>query len=534
MDRLDDLIRQGLLILRGMWQWRWLGLIVAWLVVAIATVMIIRMPNQYEASARIYVDTQSVLNPLMSGLAVQPNIDWQLQMLSRTLISRPNMEQLIRMADLDHTVQTREQRDALVEGLMRTLRISGTGSDNLYTLSYRATDPARAHRVVQSLTSMFVEMSLGDKRKDADAARKFIEEQIKVYEAKLDEAENRLKAFRLRNLGLQLGVGGDAFARVAEADSALGQARLALREAENSRDALKRQIDGEEPVFLGGAFSESPGMALVASNTELDQRIDGLQRALDALLLRYTDQHPDVAGTRRLIRDLEDQRRAAVAEAKAKAAAAAAARPAAAAPPNVAQNPVYQHLKLSLADAEANIASLRTRVAEYENRYNRVKSMLVMRPEIEIEYTQLNRDYHIHKENYETLVSRREQAIISSQMEASAAMADFRLVEPPRVSPEPVAPNRTRLFNLAFIGALGAGLFAALAASRVRPTFFDPRSLREATGVPVLGRVSLLPSVSMLRRERLATVAFLVGAAALVGSYGLGTMFISAYSNGLL
>src|SRR3977135_2714208 len=120
---MDLLIRQVLGILRGMWQWRWLGLLAAWVVGIVAAVVVARMPNQYEASARIYVDTQSVLKPLMSGLAVQPNVDQQIGILSRTLISRPNVEKLSRMADLDHGVQSKEEQDRLIDGLMRTLVI---------------------------------------------------------------------------------------------------------------------------------------------------------------------------------------------------------------------------------------------------------------------------------------------------------------------------------------------------------------------------------------------------------------------------
>src|SRR5688572_27248848 len=99
---MDNLVREALAILRGMWHWRWLGLAVAWVVGVVAAVVIMRMPNEYEASARIFVDTQSVLKPLMSGLAVQPNVDYQVSILSRTLINRPNVEKLARMADLDH------------------------------------------------------------------------------------------------------------------------------------------------------------------------------------------------------------------------------------------------------------------------------------------------------------------------------------------------------------------------------------------------------------------------------------------------
>ena len=71
-----------------------------------------RMPDLYEASARIYVDTQSVLKPLMQGLAVQPNVDQQVMILSRTLISRPNVEKLVRMADLDLDAKTKADQDA--------------------------------------------------------------------------------------------------------------------------------------------------------------------------------------------------------------------------------------------------------------------------------------------------------------------------------------------------------------------------------------------------------------------------------------
>jgi polysaccharide chain length determinant protein (PEP-CTERM system associated) len=158
------------------------------------------LPDRYESSARVYVDTQSILKPLMSGLAVQPNVDQQINILSRTLISRPNVEKLIRMADLDLAVKTKEEREALDRQRHQvSCRSVLPGRDNLYTLAYTDTDAERAKRVVQSMVSMFVESGLGDKRKDSDTARKFIEEQIKAYEQKLEDAENRLKEYKLRN-----------------------------------------------------------------------------------------------------------------------------------------------------------------------------------------------------------------------------------------------------------------------------------------------------------------------------------------------
>ena len=142
MDQLDELLHQLRSLLRAAWQRRWIGLAVAWAVGMIAAVVILRMPDQYEASARIFVDTDSILKPLMSGLTVQPNVEQRLVILSRTLISRPNVERLVRMADLDHTVKTPEERQQLIDTLMTTLGIAGAGGINLYTVYYRHQDPA--------------------------------------------------------------------------------------------------------------------------------------------------------------------------------------------------------------------------------------------------------------------------------------------------------------------------------------------------------------------------------------------------------
>lgn len=511
---MHELVRQGLSILRGMWQWRWIGLAVAWVVGAVAAVVIPQMPDQYEASARIWVDTDSVLKPLLSGLAVQPNVDQQVSVLSRTLISRPNMEKVSRMADLDHGVKSKEEQDSLVDSLMKTLQIKGMGRDNLYALTYRNSDRERAHRVVQSLTSIFVESSLGDKRKDADTAKQFIDNQIEIYEKKLTEAENRLKQFKLRNLNLDTSDGKDTFGRMREANAVLNEAQLALREAENSRDAFKRQIAGEDPVLIGAPDISTP---MVVSN--IDPRIEALKRNLDTLLQRFTEQHPDVATTRRLIKELEEQKRQEIAARKPpvglKSSGASTG----------ANNPVYQQLKVSLADAEANIASLQTRVAEYEVRTGRVKASMRIMPEIEAELTQLNRDYAVHKKNYDSFVARREAAAISGQMDASG-VAEFRLIDPPRVTPEPVWPNRPLLFALALVGALAAGIFASFAATQLRGSFIDARSLREAVGLPVLGTVSLALSEPRKRKQRRGLIGFIAGTAALVGSYGAGIVLL--------
>ncbi|HYE71477.1 MAG TPA: XrtA system polysaccharide chain length determinant [Aquabacterium sp.] len=513
---MEDLINQLLTIVRRMWKYRWPGLIAAWLVGIVGAVAVFYVPDKYEATARIFVDTQSILKPLMSGLTVQPNVDQQVSMLSRTLISRPNIEKLIRMADLDLKSTSKGQQEQLIERLAKSIEIRGTNRDNLYTLTYRDPDKEKAKRVIQSLVSIFVESSLGASRKDTDSAKVFLNEQIKSYEAKLEEAETRLKEFRLRNIDLQTSEGRDSASRLGEISKQLEQARLELREAENARDSAKQQLAAEKQASTSVTQSLLQESSLSVSTPELDGRLAELKRGLDALMQRYTEQHPDVISTRRLIKDLEEQKKKEVAEQR----RLAANQPSAAAMPNAGL--AAQELSRLLATSEVQVAALRARVAEYSTRYAQAKANLKTSPQIEAEAAQLNRDYAITKKNYEDLVSRRQAAVMSGELEVASGVADFRLIDPPRVSQRPVSPNRLLLYPAALLAALAAGLFVAFAASQLRPVYDAAYELRAKTGLPVLGVVSLVLSDADLRRARNDRLRFLVGSGGLVGLYALG------------
>jgi polysaccharide chain length determinant protein (PEP-CTERM system associated) len=523
---MEELLGQIVSVSKGMWRHRWPALAVSWFIAVVGLVVVLVVPDKYEASARIFVDTQSILKPLMSGLAVQPNVEQQVTMLSRTLISRPNVEKLIRMADLDLGSTSNAAKEKLIEELTGGLRIANAGRDNLYTLSYRDKSPDRAKRVVQSLVSIFVESSLGATRKDSDTARKFIEEQIKTYVAKLEEAEGRLKEFRLKNLELQSGDGKDMASKVAEVTAQVNQARLELREAEKARDSAKRQLEAEKSqtanVTTRSILQES---AINVSTPEIDGRIAALKQNLDGLLQRYTERHPDVVSTRRLIKDLEEQKKKEVAELR----KVAMANPTASTSPG--QSLVSQEIGRMLASSEVQVAMLSARVAEYEGRLARARELLKTAPQIEAEYAQLNRDYGINKKNYEDLVARRESASMSGDLEGASGVVDFRLIDPPRASQKPVAPNRLLLLPIALIAALGAGLGLAFVLSQLRSVFFDARAVRNTIGLPILGVVTLVLSDSAKARERRDLKKFGLASSALLGMFIAAVVVLTVLAN---
>ncbi|RXM21568.1 chain length-determining protein, partial [Citrobacter sp. AAK_AS5] len=86
-------------------------------------------------------------------------------------------------------------------------------------------------------------------------------------------------------------------------------------------------------------------------------------------------------------------------------------------------------------------------------------TLMKTQPQLETELAQMNRDYELDKRNYEQLVSRRDSAELSGDLDNAGSMADFRLIDPPRSSSKPVAPNRLMLFPLGLVLAIAGGLF---------------------------------------------------------------------------
>jgi polysaccharide chain length determinant protein (PEP-CTERM system associated) len=314
--------------------------------------------------------------------------------------------------------------------------------------------------------------------------------------------------------------GRDFFGTMATLTESLQEARLLLQEAEKSRDALKQQIIDEEerpPALVGTLADNAP----VIATPELDVRIAALTKNLDDMLLRYTDGHPDVLNTRRIIREAEAQReqeRRRLAEEQEKRR-----RPAG--PAGV--NPVYPQLRLAMAESEAQVARLRARVHEQEQRFEKLRLAARSVPEREAQLTQLNRDYAIQKQNYDALVGRRESALMSGEVQAATGVASFRIVDPPQVSPNPVAPNRRMLVFLALLASLAAGGAASYFFSLLHPTFHDARGLKKFTHRPVLGTVPLISTPEALSRRRRSALAFLGGVGGLGAAYAglLGLVF---------
>ncbi|MFT6665336.1 MAG: polysaccharide chain length determinant protein (PEP-CTERM system associated) [Porticoccus sp.] len=495
--------------LSGLWRFRWAALVIAWLVGVVGWFSVSQVPDQYMATARIHVDTNTILRPLLRGLVIQPDIDQRVELMSRTLLSRPNLEKLLRMTDMDLRAQTEREKEKLFANIRRAVSLSGDRrNSSLYSVSFYHEDRDLARKVVQALITVFIESAVNEKRGDSNSAQTFLDKQIAEYEKRLVEAESALADFKQRHAGNLPGEGGGYYQRLVASQQQLSEARLQRSEMQNRRDELKRQLAGEQPVFLASGASEQ--------SSSIDGRISSLKARLDELLSKYTDRHPEVVQINNLLESLEQERESELAKLATGEASDLS---------GMNTSPVYQQMRSMLAEAEAKVAELNVRVAEYQRRVDKLNSMVDKIPLVEAELVQLTRDYEVLSQQHTGLLERRESARISEDVEQQANDLVFKVIDPPFVPSRPNKPNKILLNTGVLVASLGVGAGLALLLSLLRPVISDRRRLTMVTGLPVLGCVMHIPTPAQQRMAKMNKILFVVLLLSLVAVYA-GVTFL--------
>jgi polysaccharide chain length determinant protein (PEP-CTERM system associated) len=498
---MEELIHQLQTTARCVWKYRWRATATAWICALAGWTGVALLPDDYQTSARVFVDTQGILKPLLAGMTSVPNVEQQVAIMSRTLLSRPNIERVMRMVDLDLRQATPREYEKRMEELLNRIHIAGTGSYDIYTITYNDRDPRLVRDIVQSLLAIFLEGSFKGKKGESQKAVQFIDEQISAYETKLQEAENTVKEFKLRHNETLPRQGQDYGAQLAQSADALNTARLDLLEAEQARNTIRAEMPGTQLASPGGA-------SLAIDDPEIDARIAAAEKTLDGLQMQYTDLHPDVQAARRLLAQLEQRKEA------------AARQTSPTADPGRRYSPMLQQMKVALTEADAKVAATQARVRELAIRHARLEAQSRQVPELESQLAQLNRDYQVNKDNYEKLISKREAAKLSGNLSSTQEMMNFRIIDPPILPVRPVGPNRLLLNSGVLLMALAAGVLMALAATRARPTLANLRELRDFTGLQVIGVIAMHWTPEQLRLRRRNQFGFSAALCTLLLSYG--------------
>src|ERR1700683_4286989 len=497
------LVEQVLDEARGAWRFRWWALGAAWILGMVGWAVVMLLPDMYEARATVFVDTRTALRPVLQGLAVEQDVDAELNFVRQSLLGTPQLEKIAH----DVGLMTPELADvrkltALIDSMRDRIAITVTSASShegdqnagsIYGIVYQDPDRSRSLKVVGELLNTLIVDTLGGKRQGSQDAQKFLETQIKDYESRLRAAEDRLADFKKQNIGAMPTEQGGYFSRLQTEMDAVKSAQTTLSVAISRRDELSRQLHGE-PALAATAASAPTAPGAAGGNDTLS-RIPETQAHLDELLLNYTDRHPDVIAARQTLAELQ-ARRSQELESLRNGDANAVANSGAAA------NPIYQSIQLELNKAEVEIASLNRQLADHQGRVFELRRALDTMPKVEAEYAQLNRDYDVNKTQYTALLTQLEKAKLSQEADTNGSVR-FEVVEPPNAEYHPVSPHRVILVLVVFVAAIGVGGALAYLIQKLKPVFWSVKGLTAFTGVTVLGAVSAAFPKAIDRRRRL-------------------------------
>lgn len=496
MDGLFDEFRAAL---HAIWMRRWIALGVAWGLCLAGWLVVSQMPSSYESRARIFVQLRQILPT--DGLASAQQQQRDIDRVRQTLTSAVNLDKVVRGTDLAKTVSSDRDIADRVAGLQKAIKLTAQ-QDNLFEITVTAPSGKLAQQIAQKLIDIFVEDNLADTRDASGQSLRFLDQQLDVRQKALQEAEAKKADFAARYLGALPGT-GSLNDRIGAARTQLSQVQSDLAAAQSGLSAVNGQMAGT-PMNVAGQGGAVTGPARARLQAIQGQLAEGRSRG-------WTDSHPDMIA-------LNSQLAQAQAAARAEPVSGAAG----------ASNPLYLSLKSMQADKAATVAALTQRKAQIESDLDQFDAKMAEAPGVAAEQGQIDREYQVLKDQYDKLLSDREQVRIRSQAQTETDAVKFNVVDPPTFPRAPTKPNRPLLLVAVLIAGMGAGVAAAFALSKLTTTFSTAARLEKASGMPVIGSIGEVVTNAQvaLRRKQLRVFA---GAAA-----GLAVAFVGLLGLDLL
>jgi polysaccharide chain length determinant protein (PEP-CTERM system associated) len=504
---MKPLLTKIVALLAGAWRYRWHGLAAAWIVCVAGWLAVWSIPDKYAVEAKVYIDTDTVLGPLMRGLTVPTDQDQQVAIMLKSLTTRPNLEQIVHLVNPRANAMKPAEMEKAVNDLNNNIDMRSEGVRNLFSIAYVDNNSAYAEAVTQSLLSILVDSNVGDKRRDMNGARSFIDQKIGEYEAKMREAELRRANFKAENLDA-INAGGTGDGASAELQTATND----LSAAQITVSSLRSQLNGVPQTVASDQLPTLSEKGASGGSSSPLARLRQAEQTLLDLRSTYTENYPDIIAIKQTIAELQKQ----VAAAEKNTSGEAPAGGAVGVP-----NPVYVDLRTRLSAAEVQVALLQHRVGIASAKVENAKKNAVQMIAINNKYADLDRDYNVLQANYAELVKSREAARLSQSMSEQQQSIAFRIIEPPKRTLFPVSPPRLALNSAVLLAGIAAGIALAIGLSIFSGRFTTSEELAEYFSLPVLGVVTVGPNAMAARREKTAITAVTAAFVSLMMIYGL-------------
>ncbi|HPQ16796.1 MAG TPA: GNVR domain-containing protein [Bryobacteraceae bacterium] len=501
----------------------------------IAVVVAFLWPDTYISESTIQVLPPQVPERYVPSNA-NSEMTHRINQMAATIQSRPNLANLINTHGLYRSELKRKPLEDVIEEMKRNIHISpvttiqtpthGRTAISAFKVSFAFSNRHAAQKVTADLARGFIDENIRTLSSQSAATTDFLKDQWEAARKRLDELENKMTEFRLKNAGrlpeqLQANLQTlrsleTQLAGVNDAISRIGQEKLLfenqIRIYQDQLAALKR---GGSTL---SARAQDERLALV------EREVVAMENNLAALRQRYKETHPDVQHAQaqlEMIRKRRDEIVRELAQAKSESAPVV---------PTQEDLRGTRELEAAIARLQAQIQvkdlELAERTKEQKsltqaiNTYNaRIQSS----PLMEREYAELSRDYELAKARYEELNTKKSQSEIATALETRHYGERLEVLESASLPETPNKPNRLMIIGAGVGIGLMLGVFLTGAREMKDTSLKNLKDARAYTNLPVLGTIPLLENDLVVRRKRrlvwLAwSTACLVGVIAMSGS----------------
>ena len=482
--------------LKILYRRRWYAVAVFLLVGIGAVVYAWRKPDVYRSESRIQVEAAPVPQDYVRP-SVRSTPEEQIAAIRSAVKSRSLLERMIQDFQLfGYGMGEDFSMEAAVRGVSKNIEIT-TSSKNTFNVAFHANNPQLAQSFTRRMVETLIQSRTSDRRSKAVETDQFLEEQLRQTAEKLAAQEEKIKEFKVAHFGRlpdqfdsNMRTLNQLDAQLASVENAIGQLRdrqkMSETMARNQQQMLlmTQQLMTSSPVLPDPVIDDPPG----------DPALAAKERELEALLLKYTPQYPDVV---RLRREIDYLKQKAAREAEAASALAAEssgdeALPisggddlAALALPEAA-NPEIEALENDIRRREKEKASIQRQIQVVQARLN-------LAPALEQELTALNREYGTLKAQHDNLQAKKFQSQMTTDLETNRTNDTYRVIDEASLPEKPIFPNRIQIVGLGLIAGLVAGIGAAIGRELFDTTLANEEEVTALLKLPVLATISEVP-----------------------------------------
>jgi polysaccharide biosynthesis transport protein len=485
------------------------------------------IPSTYRSGTLILVEQPSVPEKyVVSNIDI--DIQHQLDSITQQILSRTRLLRIIDSLGLYARDRKNKNPDELVETMRKDIEIELSHGDDkklsAFNIYYENRDPKMAQAATAELANLFITENLEQRQKRAENTTNFLEDQLEQARAKLAQQEAKVRVFKDQHLGelptqtqsnLQILTGLQN--QVQANQDSLDRAKQQNTYLESLINQYRAMGQGSKPGETG-----SP-VGLAAIDKELDQ----LKAQLADLTSHYTDKHPDVRKTKEQIARTEKMRERIVAEMNSPAAnSSTVPAPVASLDPKTA--PVLE-LESQLQANRLEIASREAEIKEEQAKINQYQGRLNMAPVMEQQFADITRDYEQSKTDYESLLAKKNQSEMSTDLEKTQQGEHFRMLDPPNLPVRPYKPNRLQLCGLGIMVGLVFGAGFAIGPEKLSGKIYSEREIKKLVRFDVIAEIPQIENSGEQSSHRWGAWIAVAAAVVILGFILLGSAVTYLY-----